>query len=207
MSDDQQWNVALDPRFFGARILVEDRNDAPQPSFDGAAGHTTRRRWLASAASAACAWPGLAGAQQVRTWPRGAATPALQLSRQDGGVWRLASARGRPVLLNFWASWCEPCREEMPSLERLAAQYEPQGLLVMAINFRETDAAVRRFLEPMAFSPTVLRDRDGAAAKAFGVRIFPSTVLIDRRGQTQSVVVGECDWSSSSARRWVGTVL
>jgi thiol-disulfide isomerase/thioredoxin len=111
------------------------------------------------------------------------------------------------VLLNFWASWCEPCRQEMPSLEWLAVRRRDQGLQVMAINFRETDAAVRRFLEPMAFSLPVLRDRDGAAAKAFGVRVFPSTVLIDRRGRARSVVVGECDWESPAAERWLAAVI
>jgi thiol-disulfide isomerase/thioredoxin len=168
---------------------------------------TNRRQWLAAATSAACAWPVLAAAEELRTWPQRSPTPNVHLSSQDGAVWSLASSKGRPVLLNFWASWCEPCRQEMPSLQLLAAQYRAQDLQVLAINFRETDAAVRRFLETITFSLPVLRDRDGGAAKAFGVRIFPSTVLIDRHGKAQSVVVGECDWSSPSAGRWVAAVL
>jgi len=168
---------------------------------------TDRRRWLAGAASIACVWPVLATAEEFRPWPQPDATPGVQLPDQDGTVWTLASARGRPVLLNFWASWCEPCRQEMPSLQLLAAQHRAQGLQVMAINFRETDAAVRRFLETMAFSLPVLRDRDGGAAKAFGVRVFPSTILIDRQGQARSIAVGECDWSSPAASRWVAAVL
>ncbi len=167
----------------------------------------TRRQWLTAAASAACAWPLSAAGEALRPWPRGMATPALNLSTQDGAAWSLASARGRPVLLNFWASWCEPCRQEMPSLEQLAERRRAQGLVVMAVNFRETDGAVRRFLEATTFSLPVLRDRDGGAAKAFGVRIFPSTVLIDRRGRAKSVVVGGCDWSGPSADRWLATVL
>ncbi|THD63446.1 TlpA disulfide reductase family protein [Phenylobacterium sp.] len=167
----------------------------------------SRRQWIAAAASAAWAWPWLAAGEEVRPWPRESATPSLKLPTQDGAIWSLASTRGRPLLLNFWASWCEPCRREMPSLERLAAQHQAQGLQVMAINFRETDGAVHRFLEAVPFGLPVLRDRDGGAAKAFGVRVFPSTVLVDRHGRAQSVIVGECDWSSASADRWVAAIL
>ena len=168
---------------------------------------TSRRQWLAAATAAICAWPELANGENFRVWPRRGFTPALQLPTQEGAVWSLAAARGRPVLLNFWASWCEPCRQEMPSLQLLASQHRAEGLQVLAINFRETDAAVRRFLETVTFNLPVLRDRDGGAAKAFGVRIFPSTVLIDRNGEVRSVVVGECDWGSPSASHWVATVL
>jgi thiol-disulfide isomerase/thioredoxin len=168
---------------------------------------STRRQWLAAAASAACASPLSAAGEEIRPWPRGTATPALKLPTQDGAIWDLGSARGRPVLLNFWASWCEPCRREMPSIEQLSARRQAQGLVVVAINFRETDGAVRRFLETTTFSLPILRDRDGGAAKAFGVRIFPSTVLIDRRGHAKSVVVGDCDWSGPSADRWLASVL
>lgn len=168
----------------------------------------TRRQWLAAAASAACTWPALANEDdQRRPWPRGRATPALQLPALDGQPWTLAAARGHPVLLNFWASWCEPCRAEMPSLQQLAAQHQGQGLQVMAINYREGEAAVRRFLAGTGLALPVLYDRDGAAAKAFGVRTFPGTVGIDRQGKAVFVVTGEVDWAGAAARRWVATLL
>ena len=124
-----------------------------------------------------------------------------------GKTWQPSHLKGRAVLLNFWASWCEPCRSEMPSLELLATRHEAQGLQVLALNYRETDAAVRRFIETTALSLPVLRDRDGGAAKAFGVRTFPSTVAINRRGQVLSIAVGEWDWASPAARQWVGAAL
>jgi thiol-disulfide isomerase/thioredoxin len=160
--------------------------------------------WLPLAAQARAAQPETLTA---RPWPARLATPALTLPGWDGAPWRLESARGKPVLLNFWASWCEPCRAEMPALELLAARHEAQGLLVMAVNFRETDAALRRFLEASATSLPILRDSDGAAAKAFGVRTFPSTVAISRQGRALSTLVGEIDWSSPPARRWVAALL
>lgn len=148
-----------------------------------------------------------ADALTLRAWPARQATPALTLPSWEGGTWQLAAHKGQPVLLNFWASWCEPCRAEMPSLELLATRHEAQGLQVMAINHRETDAAVRRFVDATALSLPVLRDVDGGAAKAFGVRSFPSTVAINRQGRVASIVIGECDWASPAARRWVAAVL
>lgn len=146
-------------------------------------------------------------AAQRRPWPARQPTPALTLPSHEGPPWTLAQARGKPVLLNFWASWCEPCRSEMPSLELLAQRHEAQGLQVMAVNFRETDSAVKRFVESTQLSLPILRDADGAAARAFGVRVFPSTVGIDRHGRTLFVVVGEVDWLGAQARQWTAPLL
>jgi thiol-disulfide isomerase/thioredoxin len=168
---------------------------------------TDRRRWLAAAAGTLLAWPAFANDQQRRPWPRGRGTPALELPALDGGGWSLDSARGRPMLLNFWASWCEPCRAEMPSLQQLAAQHEAKGLQVMAINFREGESAVRRFIAGTALRLPVLYDRDGAAAKALGVHTFPSTVAVGRDGKAKFVVTGEVDWSSPVVQRWVEALL
>lgn len=168
----------------------------------------SRRSVLAASLGLAAPWPALAvGAQfQLQPWSRKTIVP-LQLPDLDGAVWSLAAQRGKPVLLNFWASWCEPCRSEMPSLEQLALRHKERdkdrGLQVLAVNYRETTAAVRRFIDATALKLPVLRDTDGRAAKAFGVHIFPSSVAINRLGQVRFVVVGECDWSSPAASRWV----
>jgi thiol-disulfide isomerase/thioredoxin len=135
----------------------------------------------------------LAHAAIRKPWPRQRVTPALHLATLEGAPWTLAAERGHPVLLNFWASWCEPCRSEMPMLEKLAQAQREAGLRVIAVNYRETEAAVRRFLASNALSLDVLRDGDGAAARAFGVNIFPSTVAIDRQGRTLFIAVGELD--------------
>lgn len=95
----------------------------------------------------------------------------------------------------------------MPSLELLATRFEAQRLQVLALNFRETDGAIRRFVEQTALSLPILRDRDGGAAKAFGVRIFPSTVVFGRDGRAAFSVVGEVDWMSARAHRWLAPVL
>ena len=164
---------------------------------------TTRRRWLAATACAAWAVPAFSEGEQRRDWPRGRATPSVQLPMLDGGAWTLAGVRGRPVLLNFWATWCEPCRAEMPSLQQLATRHQAQGLQVLAINFREADSTVRRFMATTALGLPVLLDADGGAAKAFGVHTFPSTVGVDRAGKARYVVTGEVDWAGPQAERWI----
>lgn len=142
-----------------------------------------------------------------RAWPTARPTPTLELRGLDGRPWRLAEARGQVVLLNFWASWCEPCRSEMPSLELLAQRHEAQGLRVIAVNLRETDAAIRRFLAQMPIDLPILRDADGLAARAFDVRIYPTTVAIGRDGKAAFWVIGETDWTGAAAREWLAPLL
>lgn len=142
-----------------------------------------------------------------RAWPSDRATPPLSLPGHEGPDWSLADAKGKVVVLNFWAGWCEPCRTEMPSLELLAARHESDGLVVVAVNFRETDAAVRRFLEQMPIALPILRDRDGAAARDWGVRVFPTTVIVGRDGRARFSVIGEADWTGKEVHQWLAPML
>jgi thiol-disulfide isomerase/thioredoxin len=142
--------------------------------------------------------PGAAAQSVRKAWPAGKPTPPLELPAIDGAPWRLAGERGHAVLLNFWASWCEPCQAEMPSLERLAAAQRDAGLRVVAVNFKEGAPAVNRFLAKVPLQLPVVRDADGAAARAFGINIFPSTVAIDRKGRVRFIVVGEIDWAGAA---------
>ena len=160
-----------------------------------------RRRWLRIAAGALLAGGALARAQPgyaVHPWVGTA--PALRLADLDGHPWDLVALQGKVVLLNFWASWCEPCRAEMPSLERIAHRHQGDGLVVLAVNFKETAPTIRRFLERVPLALPVLLDHDGAAARAWQTRIFPSTVLVDRAGLPRGVVRGEMDWTGDAAQ-------
>jgi len=172
-------------------------------------GRTTRRRFLAaSAAAAGLAWSGVANAAHVvRPWPAGKATPALALTDLDGKSWSLAAFKGRPVILNFWASWCEPCRAEMPSLELLQTRHEKAGLVILSVNYQEPVPKIRRFLETLPFSLPILLDREGEAAAAWTPRVFPTTVLIDRSGTARSSVIGEIDWMGDTARGLIEPLL
>lgn len=167
-----------------------------------------RRAALAALAASALGLPAAAteGAQR-RPWPQHLSTPGLDLPSWDGGSWSLAALRGQVVLINFWASWCEPCRAEMPSLELLAERHADDRVQVLTVNFRETDGALRRFLAQVPLSLPILRDADGAAARAFAVRIFPSTVVIGRDGRAAFRVIGECDWTGAQARDWLAPLI
>lgn len=175
----------------------------------------SRRQWLVASTLAACgavtapamaAGDQAAGAQRL-AWPRQRATPALVLSTLEDTTWRLSEQRGQALLLNFWASWCEPCRTEMPALEGVQARHADAGLTVLAVNVREHPGTVQRFIQSTGLSLPVLRDADGSAAKACGVRIYPSTLAIGRDGRARFTVVGEPDWSGPQARRWLAELL
>lgn len=165
---------------------------------------------LAAAAMPSTGQPGPAtgdpaGAQR-RPWPADLPPPALDLPAWPEGRWQLAQARGQVVVLNFWASWCEPCVAELPSLERLARRHAV-GLQVLALNFRERDSAIERFLARHPLALPILRDLDGAAAKACRIRVFPTTVVLDRRGSPAFTVTGEVDWSGPEAASWIAPLL
>lgn len=168
-----------------------------------------RRRWLVGAVAAVVSAGVRAQAgHEWRPWPRGKRAPALALQRLDGGTWAATDHRGRVVLVNFWASWCEPCRTEMPSLANLAQQRRDEGLVVVAANYRESPLTVQRFVDRLGLeSVEVVLDRDGSAATAWTPRIFPSTVVFDRTGRPAGVLVGEIDWEGADARALLDPLL
>jgi thiol-disulfide isomerase/thioredoxin len=173
----------------------------------------SRRRFLQNAVAATAATAVTpAGAQaerglayEVGNW----SGPLDGFSLVDiaGKVWQSADFRGRAVLLNFWASWCEPCRAEMPSLQQVAAFHGPDKLLVLAINFKETPASALQFAERTGITLPVLLDVNGQAARRWGVRIFPTTLTLDRRGRPRHRVRGELDWTGPAAGKLVASLL
>lgn len=133
--------------------------------------------------------------------------PSLQAVDTQGKTWRLSDLRGRAVLLNFWASWCEPCRAEMPTLQQIADLYGLDKLLVLAINFKEHPTRAIQFAASTGLSLPVLLDPQGQTARAWGVKVFPTTVLVDRQGRPHQRVQGEVDWTGTAATGWVEALL
>jgi peroxiredoxin len=123
----------------------------------------------------------------------GGATPALALRTPAGEAVDLASLRGKVVLVNFWATWCAPCVEEMPALARLRARLAPRGFEVLAVNQGEMPARVTAFTERTGLDLTVLLDREKAVAKAWQVRALPTTFVVDRAGRIRLHAEGELD--------------
>ena len=149
---------------------------------------------------------GLTGpAYEVSPWPGPVA--AFSLVDTNGKTWRPADYKGRAVLLNFWASWCEPCRAEMPTLQQMADLYGPEQLLVLAINFKEPAARALQFAKRTGITLPVLLDVDGQAAHRWGVKVFPTTLAIDRHGQPRLRVQGEVDWTGKAAEKLIASLL
>lgn len=181
----------------------------PHPSQPPGFSQPRRRALCAGAATvAALGLPGTARATHVvKPWPAAKPVPALDLAALDGKRWRLDGAGGQVVVLNFWATWCEPCRAEMPSLEALAARRRRDGLTVVAINYRESPEVIQQFLARMSFKVPILLDADGDATVAWTPRVFPSTVLIGRDGLPVHTVLGDLDWGGEEARTLLDPML
>jgi thiol-disulfide isomerase/thioredoxin len=126
----------------------------------------------------------------VTTADIGQAAPALKLPLVGGGEQDLASYRGRPVLLSFWATWCEPCRAEMPVFERAQQQYRDQGLVVLGVNFQERDPEIVAFLSEIGVTFPSLVDQTGEVSRQWRATGLPTTFLIDRQGIIRDVRVG-----------------
>lgn len=124
----------------------------------------------------------------LRPWPAGQPTPALQLVGLDGRARDLASLRGKVVVVNFWASWCGPCVDELPALGTLA---ERDGVTVVGVNYKEPLDTIERFTAAHPLPYTVLRDRTGEAFKRWTPGVMPTTIVVDRSGRARWRTVGE----------------
>lgn len=144
---------------------------------------------------------------EVMPWTAHKPIPSLLGTDLDGHTWRLADLRGRAVLINFWASWCEPCRAEMPSLQSLAQFYGPEKLIVLAVNFKESATIVQRYARRVDLQLPLVLDPEGSLARQWGANVFPSTVLIGADGRVHGVVRGELDWLGKEAAKLVTPLL
>jgi thiol-disulfide isomerase/thioredoxin len=148
---------------------------------------------------AALALAAPAQAQELKPWS-GGATPSLELLDLQGAKHRLADYRGKVVLVNFWATWCVPCRDEMPSLERLRASLEGRPFAILAVNLAEPESRIRKFLELVPVRFPVLLDPDTRTTKAWQAKLLPATYVIGPDGAIRYRHVGELDWSKPSIR-------
>ena len=116
-----------------------------------------------------------------------AAAPDFSLPARDGSAVRLSELRGQVVMINFWATWCGPCRQEMPLLEQIHAKYEPLGFTLLGVNVETDSAPAQAWLKGVPVSFPILFDRENAVSAQFGVEAMPSSVLIDREGRVRHV--------------------
>ena len=123
---------------------------------------------------------------------KGFLAPDFTLETSSGEAITLSELRGRPVLLNFWASWCPPCRAEMPAMERAYQDHQAQGFLILGVNAANQDdpAQALAFTAAQRLTFPILFDSDGEVSRLYQVRALPSSFFIDSGGVIQEVVIG-----------------
>jgi peroxiredoxin len=144
--------------------------------------------------------------------------PDFDLATLDGGRVKLSDFRGKAVLLNFWASWCGPCAEEMPALERLYDNLRARGFTVLAVGVEDPAEELRKFSQKFGLGFPVLIDADGKVRERYKIEGFPETVLIDPEGKIvlfndpgdnrlRVKIVGPREWDDPSAVRRIEALL
>jgi peroxiredoxin len=116
-----------------------------------------------------------------------ATAPDFTLPARDGGKLSLSALKGQVVMINFWATWCGPCRQEMPLLEQIQARYEALGFTLVGINVEPDSAAARAWLANVPVTFPILFDTQNKVAESFGIDGMPSSVFIDRSGNVRYV--------------------
>jgi thiol-disulfide isomerase/thioredoxin len=144
----------------------------------------------------------------LRRWPARMATPQIQLTGLDGREWNAKDLRGKVVVLNFWASWCAPCVDEMAYLNDLASGEVAKGkLVILGVNFKESASVVQAFASDHKFDYPILLDKTGDRFRKWADGVLPTTVLIDRRGRPRWRIVGELDRTDASFKKALETLL
>ena len=141
-------------------------------------------------------------------FPRPSPAPDIALSDLEGDEVRLSALRGKVIVLNFWATWCPPCIEEMPSLERLYRRFRNRQFEIVAVSVdAEGVKPVRKFIGERGFTFRVLLDPAKKTEVPFGVRGLPISYVIDRKGRMVAGAIGAINWSSKKATTYFENLL
>jgi len=146
--------------------------------------------------------------QTTANLSKGSPAPDFTLQNMQGNTVSLAELKGKVIILNFWATWCPPCREEMPSMEMLHRKFKDQGLEMLAVNVEKNGKAlVEAFLERSPYSFPILLDEAAEVQNMYKVFRFPETYIIDRNGLIVEKVIGAIDWTSPKAVQLINFLL
>lgn len=139
---------------------------------------------------------GTAQARDLQIY-KGGATPPLVLKDLSGKTHDLKQYRGKVVLINSWATWCPPCRAEMPSMQRLKTTMAGKPFVILAVDMGETEAEVKAYIRQINTDFTVLLDQDGRALKAWKVFAFPTSYVVDAQGKIRYGLYGASEWDAA----------
>jgi cytochrome c biogenesis protein CcmG/thiol:disulfide interchange protein DsbE len=126
---------------------------------------------------------GLQLARRQQTQPTDGTAPDFAITTFDGQELSLENLRGQIVVLNFWASWCDPCREEAPDLQRIHERYQDQGVVVVGVTYTDTDAKSLAFMEAYGLTYPNGPDRGNRISDRYNIQGVPETFVIDREGK------------------------
>jgi len=143
----------------------------------------------------------------IRPWKCGPTPPLARMTLEGDRLVDLNALKVRVVLVNFWATWCDPCREEMPSFERLREKLRGRPFEILTVNYGEGPSRIRPFLERYGISLPVLLDPDKESAEAWHAGGLPMTFLVDAKGRIRYSAFGEADWSEGEPLRRVESLL
>lgn len=125
--------------------------------------------------------------------------PHFELEDLSGKRIALKGLKGKVVFLNFWATWCIPCRQEMPTMEKLHKTFKERGLEVVAVNIKEDKKDVRKFVEELGLTFTILLDKSGNISEEYGAWSIPLTYVINRKGEFIGKAAGSREWDGKTA--------
>jgi thiol-disulfide isomerase/thioredoxin len=207
-------------RFIGGIIapMAEPLPSAPEPAPTTTVPAPRRARRLeavvflaalAAALAAAAIWGGRRSPEAAFEVSAGDVGPAPDVALPDlsGRTVRLADFQGRVVILNFWATWCQPCRDEMPAMQALATALGARGLVLLPVDYAESDEAVAAFARELGLTGPLLLDTDGAVARRYRVPGLPASFFVDRQGRLVGTALGYRDWRVPAARAYVERLL
>lgn len=137
----------------------------------------------------------------------GSRAPEFAQRDINGRYVSITSLRGKVIVLNFWATWCPPCKKEIPGLDRLYGDYRSQGLEVVAVSTDSSERGIKEFLKETPLSYRILRDGDGKISRLYGVYSLPTTFIVDRSGIVIKHFIGEQDWDSPQTRATIESLL
>jgi DsbE subfamily thiol:disulfide oxidoreductase len=135
------------------------------------------------------------------------AAPEFTLPNPDGRKVSIKDFRGKLVFVNFWATWCTFCRDEMPSMERLYREFKGKGLEVLAVNVKDNREEALAFAKELKVSYPIVMDPQGEVGILYGAFGMPTTYLIDRKGMVLARLWGPADWYSPGARNLIKALL
>jgi cytochrome c biogenesis protein CcmG, thiol:disulfide interchange protein DsbE len=129
---------------------------------------------------------------QIPAPQTGFLAPQFSLQNPNGEIISLAELRGRPVLINMWASWCPPCRAEMPAMQRVYEEYASQGFTILAVNttYQDDLNSALNFAAELGLTFPILLDLDGQVSRQYQIRAMPTSFFVDSQGIIQDVVLG-----------------